>query len=202
MDSRTQQIADVREMIRRQRQEERESVKHFASAVRASDLALTAAAIERLEQVGLAWRRAMRSIVGVETTPEFKSGFLEVWMRVGDAMRDSVDDDLLLVSALRSLLPKYKGPPRRLYRGSTFLERKRRLYGLSWSAELSVAQQFAQHCARHAPLGSVVLATEALPEAIVCAAAELSDSYGEMEYIVDRRRLSRVEVVERIPGLG
>ena len=45
----------------------------------------------------------------------------------------------------------------------------------------------------------MLLRTIAPPEAIVCSLAVLGDEYGEQEYLVDRRRLGRVEVVRRFP---
>ena len=45
--------------------------------------------------------------------------------------------------------------------------------------------------------GSVLLEAKASSEAIISAPALLGDYYGEEEYIVDRRRLSAVKVLER-----
>jgi len=45
----------------------------------------------------------------------------------------------------------------------------------------------------------VLLKTEAPAEAVICSPMIVNDGYGEQEYLVDRRRLSRVDVVERFP---
>jgi hypothetical protein len=50
--------------------------------------------------------------------------------------------------------------------------------------------------------GSVLLETLAPAEAIICAPALLDDRYGEKEYIVDRRRLTFVNVIDRFPQLS
>ena len=47
---------------------------------------------------------------------------------------------------------------------------------------------------------SVLLETLAPRDAIVCAPALLGDHYGEIEYVVDRRRLAAVKVIGRFPG--
>jgi hypothetical protein len=44
-----------------------------------------------------------------------------------------------------------------------------------------------------------VLETYAPHDAIICAPGLLNNSYGEDEFIVDRRRLKRVDVLERFP---
>ena len=45
--------------------------------------------------------------------------------------------------------------------------------------------------------GSVLLDALAPREAIVCAPGLLDDRYGEQEYVVDRRRLKAITVIER-----
>lgn len=90
----------------------------------------------------------------------------------------------------------------RLYRGEGAVNRKRRTYGLSWSSTKMLARAFAEtsnyRCANG---GSVLLATLAAPEAIICAPALISDNYAEQEFIIDRRRLGKVHVEERFPQL-
>ena len=49
---------------------------------------------------------------------------------------------------------------------------------------------------------SVLLETLAPRDAIVCAPALLGDHYGEIEYVVDRRRLAAVKVIGRFPRLS
>ena len=45
--------------------------------------------------------------------------------------------------------------------------------------------------------GSVLLETYAPADVIICAPALLDDRYAEEEYIIDRRRLRAVRVIER-----
>jgi hypothetical protein len=69
-------------------------------------------------------------------------------------------------------------------------------------ANASVARQIAERREyRIGTGGSVVLETLAPPNAIICAPALLDDRYAEEEYIVDRRRLTLVKVIDRFPRL-
>jgi hypothetical protein len=96
------------------------------------------------------------------------------------------------------LLPHYIGlAPLTLYRGDSLWNRWWRTYGLAWTTELEVARAFALGLWRSSQGGSVLLKTTASGQAIISAPAHSEDRYGEQEYLLDRRRLERVEVVER-----
>ena len=81
--------------------------------------------------------------------------------------------------------------------------RQRRTYGVSWTESIEVARQYAERGLwRTFKGGSVLLEAMAPPEAIVCAPAMFEDPYAEQEYVVDRRRLTGVKVVQRFSQLG
>ncbi len=111
----------------------------------------------------------------------------------------------------------------RLFRGASAGERRRRVYGLSWTTEVAEAEFFARE-RQVWDGGSVVLETLAPPEAIICAVdypepvtvAELKRDFPtipktdlegiversgqhhhEREYVIDRRYLSAVSVARR-----
>ena len=124
-----------------------------------------------------------------------------------------VADHRALCDAARVLLPSYKGPAIRLFRGSSANERRRRIYGLSWTPEIAVAERFARE-RQVFDGGSVVLETLAPPDAIICAVeyprpftqeeieklgvdVQITEYHEEREYVVDRRRLNGVTVVRR-----
>ena len=50
--------------------------------------------------------------------------------------------------------------------------------------------------------GSVVLKSVVPPDAIICALALHGNNYGEDEYLVDRRKLGPVEVLERVSQIS
>ena len=81
-----------------------------------------------------------------------------------------------------------------LYRGDSAWNRKRRTYGLAWSTKREVAEGFARGTWRTFKGGSVLLSTVAPREAIICC---VGNERGEAEYLVDRRALKVVSVVER-----
>ena len=53
------------------------------------------------------------------------------WCHHGDHIRQSVNNDILLIDALRKLLPPYRGGDKLLYRGESAENYKRGTYGLS-----------------------------------------------------------------------
>jgi hypothetical protein len=65
-------------------------------------------------------------------------------------------------------MPGYKGGALRLFRGASAGERRRAVYGVSWTSNLSAAEDFAESY-RVFPGGSVVLETVAQSEAIISA---------------------------------
>jgi hypothetical protein len=105
----------------------------------------------------------------------------------------------VLADALRVLLPAYAGPGLTLYRGDSCYNRRCRSYGLSWSSERECAASFAQDLWQTFDGGSVLLCTDAPAMSIICAPHRLGDDYGEAEYLVDRRRLGAVHVLQRYP---
>src|SRR5262245_51063624 len=104
------------------------------------------------------------------------------------------------MSALWSLLPPYVGAePLTLYRGESFRNRRRRTYGLAWTVDREVARSFASdRLWRTSKGGSILLKTIAPAAAVISAPALIGGGHPtEQEYLVDRRLLRRVEVVER-----
>jgi hypothetical protein len=126
----------------------------------------------------------------------------DVWIPYGDHIRGEVGDDLLLADALRALLPPYRGPSLRLWRGEIASNRRSRRYGLAWSRHSAIADGFARGIMRTCEGGSVVLETNAPIGAIICSMPSRGDRYAEKEVLVDRRRLDRVRVIKRYAQIG
>src|SRR5689334_718392 len=68
--------------------------------------------------------------------PKLRDVFAKIWVENGDIWRSEVNDDLLFIDVFRSVLLPYGGPPRKLYRGDSSFNRRRRTYGMSWSTNL------------------------------------------------------------------
>jgi hypothetical protein len=149
------------------------------------------------------WRRAFQAIAKAAEVPQdYRHAFMSVWVRRGDHIRGEVRDDRILFAGLRRLLPAYEGGPMTLYRGDSGYNSRRRSYGPSWSSDEGVARSFAAGTLRVSAGGSVLLKTVAPPDAIICAPTLHDESYGEFEYLVERRKLKKVEVVERFAQIS
>lgn len=129
-------------------------------------------------------------------SPFFSREIVGWWIVNGDSVRSEVCDDLLVLDALKKLLPQYTGPGIRLYRGESRSNRQRRTYGMSWSSNLKAARYFANDREKSYLDGTCILEAEVAPEAIISCIHEFDPENGEFEYLVDRRRLGRVRVVE------
>lgn len=147
------------------------------------------------------WDSAMRAVSKVGIVPgKTRDAFLQIFLQCGASLRGRCDRETVLIDGLRVLLPRYDGPGLRLYRGECFRNRRRRTYGTSWSSSVEVARSFAEKSLyRFATGGSVLLETFAPPDAIICAIALIDDRYAECEYVVDRRHLKRVVVLDHFP---
>jgi hypothetical protein len=145
--------------------------------------------LEAIDENGL-WRAFMKAVSARPCPEKLRRSFLDGYIRQGDHIRSEVGDDLILIDGLRSLLPRYTGPVMTLYHGEGALNRSRRTYGLAWTASPEVARDHAGRLWQETKGG-------APKEAIICAPGLINDRYGEQEYLVDRRRLTSIRVVER-----
>lgn len=189
---------EFRAALAEARRRERAAADKFAQGIGAEDGDLV---IESLQDLALygggasAFRKAIRH---GGRSAAFRERMLGLWLTNGDDLRDSAPSDLLLIDLLRVVLPPYAGAPLTLYRGDSARNRKRRTYGMSWTTDESIAQAFAHGYRDIYMGGTVVLKTVAPPDAIICAPAEIDNRYEEAEYVVDRRRLYDVRVIERL----
>ena len=179
-------------------------VRDFIRGAATDDLDLMTASVDALDygECG-GWARAMRAAARLISVPRaVQEVFLQVYMTNGDRIREECDD-LALADGLRVLLPKYEGPPMLLFRGESFRNRSRRTYGLSWTPSADIAHSFAENgFYRTFDGGSMLLETLAPPAAIICAPALVDNKYAEKEYIVDRRHLTVVTVIDRFSQLS
>lgn len=178
------------------RRQVRSAVREFAEAVRTSDPVRFTDALCAIDEIS-AWAPAMRAIARLSPTDAFRKCGLSMWVHNGDSLRSEINDDIVLVNTMRTLLPRYTGPAQTIYRGDSAINRRRRTYGLSWSRSFDVGREYALARRDKYIAGTVLLQAHALPDAIVCAPALLDDRYGEEEFVVDRRRLRDVKVLER-----
>ena len=183
------------------------AVRDFVQGAANGDVDLLWGSLEGLtagEYDGGGWRRALRAVTRRGRVPRAtREAFLQIFLTYGERLRQDAGDDLVLLDALRVLLPRYKGPSVTLYRGESAMNRRHRRYGSSWSSLCDVALGYAEAGDyRRSKGGSVLLVTRAPRLAILCAPALVDNRYGEQEYVVDRRCLRSVDVEERFSQLN
>ena len=190
---------ELRARIQAQSKARRDAASMFAAAIAAEDVDGVAEGLDQLAATG-AHLAAFRLIAKVgPISDEWRRSLLSLWTGSGDGLRSAVNDDLVLLPALRKILPTYTGPAVTLFRGEGAWNRSRRTYGMSWTSNLEVAEAHARSgMYRFSQGGSLVLSTLAPPEAIVCdVSLHIEDRYEESEILVDRRRLGQVTVLRR-----
>ncbi|QAU44197.1 hypothetical protein [Bradyrhizobium guangzhouense] len=173
-----------------------EKESKFVEALRTSAEALLVEAMNDTE-----WAPGLlRKLATLPDVPDSsRAMMLSAWIRWGDSWRNNVNNDVLLIDTLRNLLPPYRGGEVRLFRGDSAFNRRRRTYGMSWTVDRIVAESFAEGNASMYDGGTVVLETLAPSTAIICVPHDhIEHAYaGEVEYLVDRRRLGDVNLVKR-----
>ena len=178
------------------------AVKGFVQCARTGDSDSIRQCLMALNKES-AYRAAFHAVGKLQSVPDhFRDAFLLIWINEGDTLRENVNDDQALVSCLKILLPRYTGPSLTLYRGDSAWNRRYRSYGCAWSSDPEVARGFAKGVCRTQMGGSVLLKNDVPADAIICAPYEHTDKFEEREYIVDRIKLKRVEVVERFPQIS
>jgi hypothetical protein len=188
----------------------------FVQAWQSGNVATFYQAVDQINSLD-GWKVAMRRFAGKvrSVSPEIQSAFHHVWVE-SKMLPFLVNDHRALCNAARVLFPRYQGPAVCLFRGAWAAERRHRIYGMSWSADLTVADRFARE-RQVWDGGSVLLETVAPAKAIISAVdypepftqeeierikrehpdAEISEFHDEREYVVDRRHLKAVRVLRR-----
>ena len=206
------------------------AVDNFLHVCRTGSGEAFQAAALRLDKIIGGWTVAMRAVDrhlrSVRIRPEIQQAFMDIWVKL--ILPAFVRDRQTLRNAAWILLPPYRGPAVRLYRGAGACERRHHSYGMSWTTDATAAERFALvRQQQHWNGGSVVLETLAPAAAIICAVdyqkpftvetlnrhcPELSPQeiqefvddpgfHNEREYIVDSRRLGAVNVIRRYAQL-
>src|SRR5262249_8424327 len=211
---------EFREQLSRDRRAAKTAADRFERACQTGDVAALYEAVNFInERTVDGWTVAIRRVARKvrRVSPQIRSAFQDVWIQ-GKMLALRVGDNRALCRAARVLMPRYRGSAVRLFRGTGAGERRRRLYGMSWSADVSVAKRFALE-RREWNGGSVLLETLAPPAAIICVVAypkpfteqeiarirrehphiHITEFHEEREYVVDRRYLNRVAVGCRYP---
>lgn len=101
----------IRLPITERQRGERAQIVAVVEACRCGDLEQLVEALDVAEKAYDGLKRVFRALAKVEiTSEEMRAGWLRLWLRDGDHIRQEVGDDLILIRALRVLLPRYRGP--------------------------------------------------------------------------------------------
>jgi hypothetical protein len=168
-------------MLQLDQRRARDAVAAFANAAKTGDLNALLDALAEVESVW-AWKPALRACGRpASVPPQTQEAFLDLWIAGGETSRSNVGNDLILLNALKILLPPYKCGAVPLFRGEGVGNHERRTYGMSWSAVRSLAEQYAANRADRYQGSTVLVETLAPPEAILSAPALLlpGDENGE-----------------------
>jgi hypothetical protein len=142
-----------------------------------------------------AWRRAMTKVAKLKrVSQDIQDAFVPIWVEHKMLPLD-VGNRPILAKALSVLMPGVNvGRPLTVYRGTSSHERRRRIYGFSWTVDVTVARGFAQHWGQAGSRG-VLLETQAPPDALLLM-REPENYYDEGEVVVDPYRLGRIKLIE------
>jgi hypothetical protein len=197
-------VQSFRAAIAAERAADRKAADNMVRACKSGDADRFCEAVDMIHDYSVdGWRLAFKKISKLtDVSPAIQRAFLQVWVE-SKSIRLSIGDDLLVIAGLRVLLPNYQGPPEvLLFRGDSLRARHRRIYGMSWTDNIEIAERFASTgLCRGSEGGSVLLETLAPAAAIISTTQSIGDHYNEREFLVDRRRLGRVKVVRRFPAL-
>lgn len=186
------------EMNRQEERDRRAAARAFADALSSDDPMALREVSEHMGWVIDCWAAAMRAALRNSAVTETgRNAFQNLWIEHKGLPR-SVGSRPLMAKALRHLLPSPRPLPGLLtvYRGTTLYERRRRLYGFSWSTSREIARGFPERWGK-TPFGGLVLSTELSPDAVLLDRQD-DDYYAERELVDDPYRLGRVKVVERL----
>jgi hypothetical protein len=143
--------AEFRARIAAEQRERRRNARAFAAAAERGDVEQFFCLPYPDDALDIDWKMAFRGVAKLgRVTPEISEAFVTAWIerKMWPLM---VGDRRALADALYVLLPPQAGQESlTLYRGTTWNERMRRLYGFSWSRDRETARRFAKNHAETA----------------------------------------------------
>jgi len=175
--------------------DQNQCIREFHRFLQSRDNDGLEAAMRALDRLNC-WREALSHLMtGASPNEVVGRALLWFWISYGFHIASSLKGDLVLVDAFKHLLPPYSGPALKLYRGELRSRHLERIYGISWTPNLSVARMFADR--RHDLEGlGVTLEIEATPGMVAASPGEHTSWLGEGEYVIDPRHIQAVGVLD------
>lgn len=162
------------------------SVEHLYEAVKLIDCATRGF-------LPVLCRWAGRKSVAVPA--EIQEAFLSMYVQ-RKQLAFQIDNPAALIRLLRTFLPtNYSGPALDVYRGASRREMLTGRYGVSWTTDPSVAEDFAIQSKRSGP--AVVFRATAAPAAVLLVRPNLG-SYDESEVILDPSKLDNITAIQTL----
>lgn len=157
-----------------------------------TDSAGIEAIMRAMDRLGC-WHKALEQLI-IDSDKSLGVPLLRFWRECGFHIGRSLKGNLILVDALKHLLPPYGGIGLTLYRGELDARHRQSVYGISWTSDFSVARTFARRFSPDEGEG-VVLKIDASPEMIVAASVEHPSHLREEDYIIDPRLIRSVSAI-------
>ena len=130
---------------------------------------------------------------------DIRADFHLAWTVRGFRLREALDNDGLLLAALRVLLPAYEGEGLCLFRGEQAGRYAAGKLGFGWTPKRQAAEMFASGLCASYDGGGVLLEATAPAEAIIAGPSAHSGYLGEHEHVVDPSRLTDLRKVAWCP---
>jgi hypothetical protein len=130
---------------------------------------------------------------------DIRADFHLAWTVRGFRLREALDNDGLLLAALRVLLPAYEGEGLCLFRGEQAGRYAAGKLGFGWTPKRQAAEMFASGLCASYDGGGVLLEATAPAEAIIAGPSAHSGYLGEHEHVVDPSRLTDLRPVAWCP---
>jgi len=141
------------------------------------------------------WRKYAEAIVqGKSSLPGSNDDFGTHWIESGEYIREQINDDVLLCTFLRCVLPPYDGGRITLYRGENQERWLLGKVGVNWTASIKTAQEFARTW--NSVSGGVVLQGDFLPSAVITVPNDESKRQQEQQFTVDPTLAESIKVIQ------
>jgi hypothetical protein len=178
---------------------EREALDCLLGALEGGPLERVSRALDTLESPAECRTFFSAALRPGATVKDIRADFHLAWTVRGFRLREALDDDALLLAALRVLLPTYEGEGLCLYRGEQAGRYAAGKLGFGWTPKRESAEMFASGLCASYDGGGVLLEATAPAEAIIAGPSAHSGYLDEHEHVVDPSRLTDVRPVAWFP---
>jgi len=176
-------------------------VQQFVDALSRDSWSGVEPILKAIEKAEL-WRDAIAAVCAMpKPHPNVCEAFHSYWVERGFRVRARVDNDALMLGALRILLPAYEGPNQFLYRGENLDRWNERRIGFAWTPIRETAQMFAEGLAATEGTGGILLSANIPAEAIIAGPNDHSKYLNEDEHTIDMRVPFEIQSLDQFPRI-